>query len=114
MEIILTNPENPIPEFTVRGALDTLEAPKFQQAVLDGVAAVQAKGLIIDCTAMPYLTSTGLRAIMTIGKAMMASSGRMVLCGLSGLALEIFTSSGFAQVFPPAGTIDEARKMLGG
>jgi anti-anti-sigma factor len=114
MDITLTNPGSPVPEFTVAGALDTLEAPKFQEAVLSGAAAVQARDVVIDCTDMPYLTSTGLRAIMTIGKTMMAAGGRMVLCGLSGLALEIFTSSGFAQVFPPAQTLADARRMLGG
>ncbi|MBQ1419880.1 MAG: STAS domain-containing protein [Desulfovibrio sp.] len=114
MDITLTNPGSPVPEFTVEGAINTLEAPKFQDAVLAGVAAVQAKNVVIDCSAMPYLTSTGLRAFMTIGKTMMAAGGRMVPCGLSGLALEIFTSSGFAQVFPPAATRDDARRMLGG
>ncbi|MCR5258820.1 MAG: STAS domain-containing protein [Desulfovibrio sp.] len=114
MNITLNNPGSPVPEFTVDGAIDTLEAPKFQETVLAGIAAVQAKDVVIECTAMPYLTSTGLRAFMTIGKTMKAAGGRMVPCGLSGLALEIYTSSGFAQVFPPAETLDDARRMLGG
>ena len=59
MDITLNNPGKPVPEFTVDGAIDTLEAPKFQEAVLAGISAVQAKGVVIDCTAMPYLTSSG-------------------------------------------------------
>ena len=62
----------------------------------------------------PPTKSTGLRAFMTIGKIMKTAGGHMVPCGLSGLALEIYTSSGFAQVFPPAETLDDARRMLGG
>ena len=110
MQTILTNPGEPVAEFRLDGALDTMEAQNFQETVLAAVNAPGARGVIIDATNMPYMTSTGLRAFMSIGKAARAGGGDMVICGLGGLALEIFTSAGFSRVFPPASDIEAARK----
>lgn len=114
MEITLNNPGSDLPEFSLDGALDTLEAQKFQETVLAEIRQPGKRGVIIDCTQMPYLTSTGLRSIMSIGKAARAGGGEMAICGLSGLALQIFTSSGFSKIFPPAEDLETARQRLAG
>lgn len=112
METTLTNPGSQTPEFTLDGALDTLEAEKFQTTVLSSLQQSGNHGVILDCTLMPYLTSTGLRSFMTIGKAARANGGDMVLVGLSGLAREIFTASGFSKIFPMADCVEDARQRL--
>ena len=112
MQIILTNPGEAIAEFRLDGALDTMEAQNFLETVLGTVHVPGTRGVIIDATNMPYMTSTGLRAFMSIGKAIRAVGGEMVICGLGGLALEIFTSAGFNRVFPPASNIETARQCF--
>ncbi|MDD6088912.1 MAG: STAS domain-containing protein [Desulfovibrionaceae bacterium] len=107
----INNADAAVPEFAIEGALDTLEAPRFIEILTQAVTS-ETKGLIVDCTEMPYLTSTGLRAFMIIGKAVMANGGKLIPCGLDGLALEIFCSSGFSQVFPPADTVSDARMQF--
>lgn len=112
MEITVTNPQSPILECRVNGALDRLETQVFIDALKQAISP-STRGLILDCSAMPYMSSAGLRAIMIIGKKLMAQDARFVLCGLSGLALEIYTASGFSQVFAPVEGVDEARALFG-
>lgn len=110
MEIVYVNPGEPVAEIKLIGHLDTLEAPALLEQVRPVVENVS--GLILDCSEMSYLTSTGLRALMNIGKAMLAKQGKMVVCGLDGLAKTIYLSAGFAQIFPPAETVEDAREAL--
>ncbi len=112
MELTVTNPQGPILECRVAGALDRLETQAFIDALKQAIAP-STRGLILDCAAMPYMSSAGLRAIMIIGKTLMAQDARFILCGLSGLALEIYTASGFSQIFPPVESMDDARALLG-
>lgn len=112
METTLTNPDSQIPEFILDGALDTLGAEKFQTTVLSAVQQSDNHGVILDCALMPYLTSTGLRSFMTIGKAARANGSDMILVGLSGLAREIFIASGFSKIFHMADSMEEARQRL--
>ncbi len=108
MEIIKNTYAEHIAEFRIIGALDTLQAPEFIETIRASITDT-TKALILDCTEMPYLTSTGLRAIMILGQATKAINATMTLCGLSGLALEIFTTSGFSTIFPLAKDTEEAR-----
>lgn len=111
MHITHTNPDNStIAEFRLEGSLDTLDAQQFKDAILPVLPTV--RHAILDCTAMPYLTSTGLRAIMTVGKTLHAGQGRLILCGMDGLAKQIYTSSGFTQVFPLADDLQAAYALL--
>lgn len=112
MEITIKNPQSPILECSVSGALDRLETQTFIDT-LKQVISPSTRGLILDCTAMPYMSSAGLRAILIVGKTLMAQNARFVLCGLSGLALEIYTVSGFAEIFTPVAEADEARALFG-
>lgn len=108
MDVIHSNPGNPVAEVRIIGHLDTLEAPLLLEKVTP--IAETATVLILDCSEMPYLTSTGLRALMRLGKAVLAHQGKMIICGLDGLAKTIYTSAGFSQMFPPLDSIEDARE----
>ncbi len=111
MDIVKQSQTEGITEFRIIGALDTLQAPVFIETIKAEITE-NTKALLLDCEEMPYLTSTGLRAIMILGQATKAINAPMIICGLSGLAHEIFTTSGFATIFPPAENIEEARARL--
>lgn len=110
MDIVYTNPGEPVAEVRIIGHVNTLESPVVLEKILPIAESVSA--LILDCSAMPYITSSGLRALMRIGKTMLAKQGRMSICNLDGLAKTIYLSTGFARVFPPADTIEEAREAV--
>lgn len=98
--------------FRIDGALDALESGRFLKDIQQVLDETGAMGLVLLCDTMPYLTSSGLRAIMALGKRLRQKGGNIVVCGLAGLAKDVFTTSGFAELFPVAETIEEAHSLM--
>ncbi len=98
--------------FRLEGALDALESERFFKEVQQALDENDALGLLLLCEAMPYLTSSGLRSIMSLGKGLRQKGGQIVVCGLAGLSKEIFETAGFAQIFPVTETVQEAHAPL--
>ena len=79
---------------TLRGRLDTTTAPALDEAIassLDGVSA-----LTIDCTDLAYVSSAGLRVLLSAQKKM---KGSMKLTGVCELVMEVFEMTGFSDIF---------------
>ncbi len=52
------------------------------------------KRIIIDFTNLNYLSSAGLRAILTTNRHAERNSTELVCCGLAGMALQVFQTAG--------------------
>jgi anti-sigma B factor antagonist len=76
------------------GRLDASQAPAAQ-AFLDKLGGQ----LVLDCTALDYLSSAGLGVLLKTQKRLMAAGGQMRLVGVSRHLRDIFTYSGFDQIF---------------
>ena len=80
------------------GRLDTISAPDFQdeiQPLLDGAD----KTLVLDCSELSYISSSGLRIFLTIRKAAAEAGGKVVIEGLSPQIRQVFMMTGFLQLF---------------
>lgn len=94
---------------SLSGRLDTSTAPGFEErchALIDQGAA----RLILDFTELNYISSAGLRAILSSAKKVKKAKGGMSLCGLSGLALEVIIISAFDSFLPIYDNVDQAIK----
>lgn len=79
---------------TLSGRLDTMTAVLFQSAVdekLQGVSTV-----VIDCNALEYISSAGLRALLALQKKMKT---KVRLINTHGLVAEVLDVTGLADVF---------------
>ena len=77
----------------LEGRLDTTTAPELENFLCrnyDGAGA-----LIIDCEKLVYISSAGLRVLLTAHKK---SSGAMKLRNVGELIMEIFEMTGFADI----------------
>ncbi len=77
------------------GRLDTTTAPELEKelkASLDGVTA-----LIIDMTALDYISSAGLRVLLSAQKTM-NKQGEMKVVHVGETIMEIFEVTGFSDV----------------
>ena len=77
------------------GRLDTTTAPQFEKELkesLDGVTA-----LTIDMTALEYISSAGLRVLLSAQKTM-NKQGQMKLTHVNETILEIFEVTGFSDI----------------
>ena len=77
------------------GRLDTTTAPELE-AVIDGCAAHNA-ALVLDCSALEYVSSAGLRVILKAQKLMNAK-GSMKLTRVNETIMEVFDITGFADI----------------
>ena len=79
----------------LEGRLDTTTAPQLEcelKADLDGV-----KTLILDLEALEYISSAGLRVLLSAQK-IMAKQGEMKLIHVSETIMEIFEVTGFSDI----------------
>ena len=77
------------------GRLDTTTAPELE-ATIDACAA-GIKELVLDCTALEYVSSAGLRVILKVQKLMNAQ-GNMKLTHVNETIMEVFDITGFADI----------------
>lgn len=76
------------------GRLDTLTAPEFEAAV-QGIS--DAQSLEIDCAALEYISSAGLRVLLTAHKAF-AKKGGMAVLNVGDTIMDIFEVTGFKDI----------------
>jgi anti-anti-sigma factor len=83
----------------VSGRIDADTAPDFDRtchhSILPG-----AKNMVLDLSALEYISSAGLSCVLSAGKALEAEGGRLVLCGLAGRPKQVFVISGLDMLFP--------------
>ena len=77
------------------GRLDTTTAPELE-ATIDGCVA-GIKELVLDCSALEYVSSAGLRVILKAQKLMNAQ-GNMKLVHVNETIMEVFDITGFADI----------------
>jgi anti-anti-sigma factor len=83
--------------FAIVGKLDSITSPQAQQA-LDAVLAGGVKKLAVDFTALDYVSSAGLRVLLSAAKKLGAGGLRMY--GLNQSVREVFDISGFSAILP--------------
>jgi len=76
------------------GRLDAAQSPAAQ-SFLDKVQGI----VTLDCNGLEYISSAGLGVLLKTQKRLMASSGKLRLVGLKPHLRDIFTYSGFDQLF---------------
>lgn len=78
---------------TLEGRLDTTTAPKFDDFLTQNLMCVNT--LIIDCKNLEYISSAGLRVLLTAHKKM---KGGLKLLNVQELVMEVFEITGFADI----------------
>ena len=75
------------------GRLDTLTAPDFEKSLAENYEGTTA--LTINCENLAYVSSAGLRVLLTAHKRM---KGEMKLTNVNELVMEVFEMTGFADI----------------
>ena len=80
----------------VDGRIDTVTAPELEQAV--NAAAADTEYLVLDCAKLVYISSAGLRVLLSTHKLMAKKKGTFELVNINDDIMEIFSITGFAQI----------------
>lgn len=83
-------------ELTValEGRLDTTTAPELEKALAEDIA--NAQKLILDLEKLDYISSAGLRVLLSTHKKM--GDGKLIIRNVSELVMEVFEVTGFVDV----------------
>ena len=94
------------------GRVDATNAPLFDAHCRQALASHDRKSLILDLEDVEYLSSAGLRSILSLGKHTNTLGGKLILCGLKGTVREIFEIAGFLGLFPVADNLEKAAGLV--
>jgi anti-sigma B factor antagonist len=79
----------------MEGRLDTTTAPDFDAELKNALEG--ADSLVLDCEKLEYISSAGLRVLLSAQK-MMNTRGGMKLIRVNDIVNEVFEVTGFANI----------------
>ena len=79
----------------IAGRLDTMSAPEMEKAVKENISGVEE--LVIDMEKLEYISSAGLRVLLSAQKTM-NGQGSMKVINVSDTIMEIFEITGFSEI----------------
>jgi anti-anti-sigma factor len=85
-------------QVTFSGRLDADTATAIFKDALQ-VIEKENNHVIIDCTGLEYISSSGLRVFMMLQKRAIAKHLKLSICNLESNIREIFNISGFSGIF---------------
>jgi anti-anti-sigma factor len=103
--------ESGIVYITIKGRLDADSATEAERTVNDALGE-DANKLLFDLGALDYLSSAGLRVLLSAAKEIRRRDGKIVLCSLTEFVKEIFEVSGFEALIPIENSVDSGIKVL--
>jgi anti-anti-sigma factor len=95
---INTRKENNVRIVRLKGRMDAVTAPEFDRQ-FNAWLSDGEKAFIINFSALDYISSAGLRSILSVSKQLKADGGRTLFTGLTGPVKEVFELSGFYAIF---------------
>ena len=83
---------------TIEGRLDTANANTFN-TVLQPLLASKTPNIIVNCEGLSYISSSGLRSLITLQKSVMQHGGQLVLEAMKLEIRKIFDMTGCSGLF---------------
>ena len=80
---------------SIDGRLDTSTAPELDEELKASLGGIEE--LVMDFTGMEYISSAGLRVLLSAQKVMNAQ-GEMIVTGANETVMEIFDITGFSDI----------------
>ena len=80
----------------VKGRLDTMTSPQLDKEVETNLKGTEL--LTMDLSELDYVSSAGLRVLLSAHKSMKKQGGSMVVRGVTEEVQEVFTITGFSEI----------------
>jgi anti-anti-sigma factor len=93
---ISTRTTNGIHIVAINGSLDSTTSPEAKKSIDD--VLVKAKKVLLDFSALDYISSAGLRVLLGAAKQLRGSGGTLAMFGLNQSVREVFEISGFSSI----------------
>jgi len=80
----------------LKGRLDTITAPELESSLNGQIS--QAKRVVFDFKELEYLSSAGLRIILSSQKEVTANKAEMVIKHVNETIMDVFEMTGFSSI----------------
>ena len=97
MEVNITKKDK-ITNVEFIGRLDT-PASSEVSAAIEPILEDAAGTIVLDCTQMSYISSSGLRIFLTVRKAAASKGGKVIVKGINSDIRNVFMMTGFLNLF---------------
>lgn len=94
------------------GRMDASTSASVEQ-VIQSVLSEGKKNIVLECGALSYISSAGLRVVLSAAKKTKAAGGKLALSSLTSDVKQVFEISGFSSILPIYETEAEAIKAVG-
>ncbi|MCQ2486073.1 MAG: STAS domain-containing protein [Clostridia bacterium] len=94
MEII-KNQNGTSLEIAIEGRLDTMTAPEFEAEISNAISGITS--LVLDFAKLEYVSSAGLRVILSAQK-IMNKQGEMKIKNVNSEIMDVFEITGFSDI----------------
>ena len=81
---------------SLEGRLDTTTAPELEKEL--GEYLEDVNDITFDCNGLEYISSAGLRVLLSAQKAMNKKEGKLVVKNINDTIREVFKVTGFTDV----------------
>lgn len=78
------------------GRLDTTTAPDFEKSLKESLNGINE--LVLDFSNLEYISSAGLRVLLSAQKIINGTKGKMHITGANEIIREIFDVTGFSDI----------------
>lgn len=109
---VSTKTEQDVTVITIDGELDGKTSPVAQENILP--ACTSECTIALDMSGVTFMSSAGLRLMLSIYRKVTAVNGKLVLVGLSEELADTMSATGFLEYFTTATTQDEGIAALKG
>ena len=103
--------ENGIIFISIKGRLDADSSPEAEKVVKEALAGQVAR-VLFNLDELEYLSSAGLRVLLSAAKEMRRRDGKIALCSLNEFVKEIFEVSGFQSLIPITESVESGIEVL--
>ena len=97
MEVII-NKEDSVTTVRLIGRLDTPASQDVAQS-FEALMSDAAGTTVLDCSAMSYISSSGLRIFLSMRKAAASQGGKVIVKSISDDIRQVFMMTGFLNLF---------------
>jgi anti-anti-sigma factor len=94
------------------GRIDSTTSGDLDARLL-ALRSAEAPRLVVDFDGVDYISSAGLRVMLTLAKRTKDGGGRLVLCALDPSVRQVFDLAGFSALFAIVASRDEAVAAAG-
>jgi anti-sigma B factor antagonist len=98
---------------TVETRLDILSSKELQ-GVVEAAFAAGARNLVMDLSGAEYISSSGLRVLLSARKLARAASGTVHLAAPVPFVMDVLVTTGFDKLFAIHATVEAAEAALEG